>query len=236
MDPAPGSRYAAPVSHYTIVHKDALPHGIVAGASLPGSADPVPVGVLAQLDPEERALAEAMRGFRQSQFVGGRLAAHAALGALGRGRGPILSGPRGAPLPPPGVALSISHKRHLAVAVAARAEFGTLGVDLEDLAPQRQGIAERVLVPAELAAIAALEEDRRWTATVVRFAIKEAIYKALAPRLQRFIGFDEACVIPDTDGTAEIALSLASGPSPRQVDARFAWLGDAVLATVRAQW
>jgi len=236
VDPAPPNRYPAPVSHYTIVHKDALPHGIVAGASLPGSADPVPADVLAMLDPQERALAEAMRGFRQSEFVGGRLAARAAMGALGRGRGPILAGPRGAPLAPAGVALSISHKRHLAVAVAARAEFGTLGVDLEDLTPRRQGIAERVLVPAELEAVAALEEDRQWTATVLRFAIKEAIYKALAPRLKRFIGFDEACVEPDPDGTAAVTLSLTSGPTPRQVDARFAWLGDAVLATVRAQW
>lgn len=221
---------------FQIVHKDAIPHGIVAGASLPGIADPVPEDVLTRLHPDERAVAETLRGFRQAEFVGGRLAAREAMQALGRRTGPVLRGGRGEPLAPPGVTLSISHKRHLAVAVAARAEFGDLGADLEDLLPEREGIAERVLVAEELEALQALEEDRRWTSTVLRFSVKEAIYKALAPRLQRFIGFEEAVVHPHTDGTAAVTLRLQSGTPPSFLEARFAWLEHSVLATVRVRW
>ena len=221
---------------FQIVHKDALPHGIVAGVRLPGSADPVAEEVLSRLHPDERALAETLRGYRQAEFVGGRLAARDAMQALGRRTGPVLRGVRGEPVAPPGVSLSVSHKRHLAIAVAARAEFGTLGVDLEALEPEREGIGARVLVPEELQALEALEPARRWTSTVLRFSIKEAIYKALAPRLQRYIGFEEAVVHPATDGTADVRLALKEGDSPRSLDARYAWLDRCVLATVRVRW
>ena len=168
--------------------------------------------------------------------MGGRLAAQSAMKALGRRRGPVGRSPHGAPLPPPGVTLSISHKRHLAVAMAARAEFGCLGIDLEELSPERAGIAERVLVEEELAEVRALPVERQWTATVIRFALKEAIYKALAPRLQRYIAFTEAVVRPDTDGTAAVELRLTEDEPPQALDARFAWIDRAVLATVRVQW
>jgi enterobactin synthetase component D len=191
---------------------------------------------LSRLHPDERALAETLRGFRQAEFVGGRLAARDAMQALGRRTGPVLRGVRGEPVAPPGVSLSISHKRHLAVAVAARSEFGGLGVDLEVLEPEREGIQQRVLVSEELESLEALEPDRRWTSTVLRFSIKEAIYKALAPRLQRYIGFEEAIVHPSTDGTAEVRLALTEGASPLALDARYAWLDRSVLATVRVQW
>ncbi len=236
MDPVGPLRYPPTVQNFQVVHKNALPHGIVAGVVLPGTADPVPEEILARLDPSEQALARALKGFRQAEFVGGRLAAQSAILGLGRPPGPVGAAPRGEPLPPAGITLSISHKRHLAVAMAARADFGALGIDLEALEPPREGIASKVLVPSEREAVQALPEDRRWTGTVVRFAIKEAIYKALAPRLQRYIAFDEAVVIPDTDGTAAVTLQLSAGDAPRHIEARYCWLDRAVLATVRACW
>jgi enterobactin synthetase component D len=142
----------------------------------------------------------------------------------------------GAPCPPPGIALSITHKKHLAVAIAARSELGDLGVDLECLEPERPGIANKILRPEEEQRIGLLPEDRRWTATIVRFSIKEAIYKALAPRLQRYIGFDEAAVALRTDGCADIRLHLQNGPEPSLIEGRFVWLDRAVLSTVRVRW
>jgi enterobactin synthetase component D len=222
--------------HYEITLRNALPHGVIAGVDLPGDGGEVPEEVLERLHPDERAFAEHLRGFRRCSYVGGRLAARGALYGLGRAKGPVLSDGRGAPVSPPGTSVSITHKAHRAVAIAARAELGTLGIDLEDLTPERAGIAARVLRPEELAAVEALAPDRRWTATVVRFSLKEAIYKALAPRLKRFIGFEEASVDPGVDGIAKVTLHLTEGPAPLALDARYTWLDQAVLSTVRARW
>jgi 4'-phosphopantetheinyl transferase EntD len=221
---------------YQLTIKNALPHGIIAGVALPGDGAAVPGVVLDLLHPSERGVAEGMRGYRQCSFVGGRLAARAAMQGLGRSPAPVLPDPRGAPLAPDDLSVSISHKNHLAVAIVARSSLGSLGIDLEVLSPARPGIARRVLRPEELAAVEALPEDRQWTGTVVRFAIKEAIYKALAPRQKRYIGFEEASVAPGVNGDAEVTLHLAEGPHPASLEARYTWLDGAVLATVRATW
>jgi 4'-phosphopantetheinyl transferase EntD len=93
-----------------------------------------------------------------------------------------------------------------------------------------------VLTPSEVEVVEALPEARRWTATLLRFSIKEAIYKALAPRLQRYIDFQEAEVTPATDGRASVRLLLKEGPLPADIEARYSWLEAAVLSTVRARW
>jgi len=236
MDPDPPLRYPARVKPYSIVYKDALPHGIVAGVCLPADGAPPSESDMAALHPDERSAARHHRGFRLSSYVGGRLAAHAAVRALGGPFTGIGTGPRGAPVAPAGIALSITHKRTLAIAVAAKSEHGDLGVDLEDLEPPREGIASRVLRPEEQEVISRLPEDRQWTATVLRFSLKEAIYKALAPKLQRYIGFEEASVSLRTDGLAAVTLHLTDGPTPAWIGGRFAWLDQAVLSTVRVEW
>jgi len=224
------------VNNYRIVYKDALPHGIVVGVALPEDGAAPDEKALEGLHPDERRSADQHRAFRLASFVGGRLAAHGAIQGLGGPFTAIGCGPRGAPSPPSGVSLSITHKKHLAVAIAARSDLGDLGIDLETLAPEREGIASKILRPEEAERIERLPPDRRWTATVLRFSIKEAIYKALAPRLQRYIGFEEASVSLCTDGHADVDLHLTSGPTPTEIDARFTWLDRAVLSTVRVRW
>ena len=221
---------------FDLAMRDALPHGVLVGFHLPGDSEPVADNILARLCPEERAFAVTLRGYRQPEWVGGRLAAHAAARVMGRRLGPLLSDDRGAPTGGGGVAVSISHKRQLAVALAARLESGTIGVDLEDFAPARPQVAAKVLTARELAAVAELDEDRQWTATIIRFSIKEAIYKALAPRLRRYIGFEEAEVEPSTDGTADVRLNLAHGAPPVEIAARYHWLEQGIISTVRARW
>ncbi len=221
------------------VLNDAQQHGIVVGVRLPGTADPVPDDVLQRLHPAERAHALTLRGFRQPEWVGARLAAREALRVLGAPRVPVLNDDRGAPRLDSqghGVALSLAHKRDLAVALVARSGHGHIGVDLEDLLPERSGVASRVLTARELAAVEALPPERRWTSVVVRFSIKEAIYKALAPTLSRYIGFEEAEVDPTPDGLATVTLHLARGEPAPSVVARTTWLPGRVLSTVRARW
>jgi 4'-phosphopantetheinyl transferase EntD len=214
----------------------ALPHGLAVAVHLPGSSEAVPTEVLAALHPEERLLAEALHGFRQPEFVGGRLAFAALFQEMGARARPVLAGPRGEPVLPPGYVGSISHKKHLVVAMLARGGPGTgLGIDLEDVEPPREGIAERVLRPEERLAVEKLTDGRGWVDTVVRFAIKEAVYKALAPGLGRYIGFEEASAWPSPDGVDRVELHLTGGEGPFVIEARHAWMGPRVLASVRTR-
>lgn len=218
---------------WTPAFETATPHGVLAGVHLPPTPDPVPPEILAELAPAERACAEAMRGFRQVEFVGGRLALRAAMRAAGTPLQPVLPDERGTPRLPPGWTGSVSHKRTLAVGMIARTVDGTLGIDLEDREPARSHLADRLLRPNELRAVEELPEERRWTAILLRFSIKEAIYKALDPWVRRYVAFHEAEVALGLDGTADVVLHLERGEGPFTVDARYQWLAGRVLASVR---
>lgn len=221
---------------WSVVVKEGHPFGLLAGVSMPAELAPVPAEVLDRLHPAERAYAEGLRGFHQVQWVGGRLAAAVAVRMLGRRPEPVMADDRGGPCCAGGVTLSITHKRNLAMALAARPELGCIGVDLEDLHPPRLLVAPRVLTAAELRTVEALPQEYQWTAVVTRFAVKEAIYKALAPRLRRYIGFEEAEVTPDPSGAAEVRLHLAEAVEDVKIEARYSWLDGRVLAAVRARW
>jgi 4'-phosphopantetheinyl transferase EntD len=212
----------------------ALPHGIVAGIHLPGTPDPVPDAVLARLHPEERAFARGLGGFRQAEFVGGRLAFGELLPELGLRPSPVLINAHGAPDLPQGVIGSVSHKRDLAVAILARGSPG-LGIDLEETDRDRPGVAPKVLCPDELAAVNELAPERRWRDTAIRFSVKEAIYKALHPYLERYIGFGEVAVWPSPDGIDRVEPRLQPGDGPFRFDARHYWIDTRVLSTVRVR-
>ncbi len=200
---------------------------------IPDSPDPVPESVLVRLPDAEAAHARELRGYRQVQFVGGRIALRLALDQLGVKPPPLLSDDRGAPLVPRGFVGSISHKSDLALSMAARASQGTLGVDLEDYGPARLGIAPRILTAEEWIDVRSLPEERRWFDTLVRFSIKEAIYKALDPYVRRYVGFHEAVVEPDLFGGAAVTLNLAQGEGPFRIDARYEWHAGRVISSVR---
>ena len=218
---------------FALAFADAMPYGLLAGVTLPADKAPVETAVLEQLQVEERRHAETLTGHRQVEWVGGRLALHRAIRQLGVRSGPILTGERGQPVLPDGVSASVSHKRGLAVALAAREVHGSLGVDLEDLAPARPTIASKVLRPEELELVDRLSGERRWIAILLRFALKEAVYKALHPHLGRFVGFQEAGITLGLDGRADVTLHLEE-PAPKLwAAARFQWLEGRVLAAVR---
>lgn len=230
------SRYEAGVKPYTVVYREAVHHGVIIGVSLPEQKEPVPDAVIKQLHPDEQAFAASLRGFRKMHWTGARIATATAFSLLGYGAPPVLSDPWGAPTSQHDLSISISHKRHMAVAIVARSDHGSLGIDLEDLSPERNGIASKVLRPEELHAVSTLAPDRRWTSTLLRFSVKESIYKALAPRQRRYIDFSEAEVTPHVDGQVSVTLHLERGPYPAEIEARYTWLHRSVLTTVRARW
>ncbi len=230
----------------------AMPHGLVAGVHLPGGASvpppAVPEHVLARLHPEDAAHARTLHGFRQNEFVGGRLAMGVVFHELGLRVTAVPADTHGAPVLPAGLVGSITHKRDLAIALVARTPGGTtapqpplgVGIDLEDLDHARAGIAERVLRAEELSVVDTLPGHRKWVDIATRFALKEAVYKAIHPFVRRYVAFEEASVRTSPDGTDEITLHLANGEGPFVVDARHTWIEGPgavprVLASVRVR-
>ena len=218
---------------FHVAHDHACSHGIVCAVHIPDSPEPVPERILATLPEAEAVHAASLRGYRQGQFVGGRIALRQALGHLGVRPGPLLTLERGGPALPADVVGSVSHKRNLAIAMVARDEGWTLGCDLEDYEPMRLRIAKQVLRPEELTAIADVPERDQWIALVLRFSIKESIYKALDPYVNRYVAFKEASVAPDLEGRAEVALHLEHGEGPFEVEACYHWLWGRIVTSVR---
>ncbi len=194
-----------------------LPFGTCVGVALPEA----PLFELpAALHAGEAAFARALPEATRAAWVGGRVALRAALAALGvDAPEAILTTARGAPLLPADAVGSVSHKRTIAVALAARASSprATVGVDVEELRPLRADIARRVLTPDERAALPA-EGPARDAAVLLRFSAKEAIYKALDPWVQRFVAFEEATVARASDGALSATLALTGGEGPFSVE------------------
>lgn len=206
---------------FTVQWREWVRHGLCVGVGLPPATAEVSEEVIGLLHPEEQAFARRFGPRRRATWVGGRLALRAALDEAGVRAGPVLATPRGAPALPPGVAGSISHKRGLAAVALVRAEAAgaTLGVDLETEQPRRDGIAPQVLTAAEQDELAALADGPRWRELLLRFTLKEALYKALDPWMSREVGFHEAEVRPGKDGSAAVRLCLRAGEGTFEVDA-----------------
>lgn len=126
---------------------------------------------------------------RRGEFLAGRALAHVALSGLGIS-GEVGRDDKGAPFWPAGVQGSISHS-HGCVGVWLGQGTATLGLDIEALADPRatRAICHSVLTPGDRAMLG--ESPDPASATAV-FSAKEALYKALFPRVGRFFGFDHA--------------------------------------------
>jgi 4'-phosphopantetheinyl transferase EntD len=176
-----------------------LPHGLcVAVAIPPAGGDPAGDAALDQLaaalHPEERRHLITLAPGRQPAFAAGRVALRAALQAQALPDDvPLLPDERGAPRLPTGALGSISHKRTLALALAAPHPAGAppaaLGLDLEDDRPLRVDISRRVLTSVERAELAASPGDHRDRDLITRFCLKEAFYKAVNPFVRRYVSF-----------------------------------------------
>jgi 4'-phosphopantetheinyl transferase EntD len=146
---------------------------------------------LAGLPAAEQRRALELAPARRDEYIAGRTALHLALATAAAttniaSAAAILSSERGAPILPPGWVGSVSHKGAFAAALIAPERHRHIGLDLERAQPSRQDIARRILTPREQATL-----PDRGRAVTLRFAIKEAIYKALDPYVRRYVGFTE---------------------------------------------
>lgn len=220
-----------------------LPHGRCVGVRISASAEKAIHSDLAELAEEERSFLETLSPARKPTWLAGRIAMHAALHDLGIDHGPIFATHQGAPAMPETATGSISHKRTLAVALAARKLDGlSLGVDIEPVPAQppvpneaawdnRPDISSRVMTPEELARLAAFPERSRRREVVLHFSIKEALYKAINPLIGRYVSFQEATVLPHPDGSVEVALALSKNEGPFAAEARWSEIDGHLLVT-----
>ncbi|CAN5344431.1 hypothetical protein BH11MYX1_BH11MYX1_36230 [soil metagenome] len=177
---------------------------------------------LAALPEAEREVVARLSGPRRHEMIAGRTAMH----ALFEGDHPVLSNPRGAPVVPAGFSGSISHKLARAVALLGDASEGHLGVDLERMAPTKIDIARRILTRREQVVAGA---------EILRvFAIKEAIYKAIDPIVQRYVGFQEVEVVVGSNGTVDVVVVDAM-KLPVVIEAWWTEADHHWLATARAK-
>ena len=156
------------------------------------------------------------------EFTTGRECARIALGKLGVEPGPILVGERGAPLWPPGIVGSITHCDGYRAAVVARtSDVTAIGLDAEPNGPLPAGVLEVVSLAAERDRLAALADlAAEWPGQPgvcwdrLLFSAKESVYKAWFPLTGTWLGFEDADVTIEPDGTFTVHLVTPAPPSP----------------------
>ena len=202
----------------------ATAHGEVALVALADPDDD------ARLHADERAHATTLSAHRRREWIAGRTALRLLLGDVP----PILADDRGAPRIPAGRVASVSHKDGHAAALVAADTGARIGVDLERAAPSRLDIAPRILTARELATLPDHQAPRagaghRGRAVTLRFAIKEAIYKAVDPFVRRYVGFTEVELDVRDDGSVGVTSAL-----PLVIEATWREVEGFWLATARA--
>lgn len=138
---------------------------------------------------------------RQAEFLAGRACAARAMARLGSCQTVVTIGADRAPVWPEGRVGSITHSDGFAAAiVSASTTCRGLGIDVERIMPDNDAcpLMRQVGTEAEWALL-----TTRLTlgqAFALLFSAKEALYKAIYPIVQRFVGFTEVvCVSLDTD-------------------------------------
>jgi len=141
--------------------------------------------------------------FRRS-FLVGRLAMRASL--QDQRHKPCLKDRHGRPTLPEGYVGSISHKGSVGVALSRNSDIMTVGVDIERLLPRKRSVAKRILTKEERNGLGSLEvvDISADQEVMLRFSLKEAIYKAVHPIINHYVGFQEAEVTPFKNGTAVV--------------------------------
>lgn len=127
---------------------------------------------------------------RRLEFAAGRQLARRLLDDMGQRIDALVSDADRVPCWPPPVIGSITHCRSLcAVAVAPRALFLGMGLDVEPAEPMRPELLPMVLREPELARVQAWPAPWRDLAGILTFSAKEALYKSIYPTHRVYLDF-----------------------------------------------
>jgi 4'-phosphopantetheinyl transferase EntD len=127
---------------------------------------------------------------RKREFATGRVLARHAMRMLGVAEVEIPSGEDRAPIWPDEVWGSISHcDTRVVVAMGLRSEVGSVGIDVEHRGELKRDLWRPVFLPEEIEALEPIDASERGRLALVKFAAKEALYKAQYPISRTFMGF-----------------------------------------------
>ncbi len=150
--------------------------------------------------PEEEALIARAVAKRRNEFITVRDCARRALAELGLPPVPILKGDKGEPCWPDGVVGSLTHCEGFRGAVVGRSsDTRSVGIDAEPHDVLPKGVLDAISLPVERSELGALPSGLHWDR--ILFCAKEATYKAWFPLTRRWLGFEDAHITLDVDGS-----------------------------------
>lgn len=165
---------------------------------------------------------------RQAEFLAGRLCARKALQQLdGRHYVPSIGEDR-APVWPTDVRGSITHSHGWAAAIVGhQQQWRGLGLDMEPLLDhdRAQRLAGEILTDDELQRMAAGPDAQIALLVTLTFSVKESLFKAIYPLVQKRFYFKDAQVLEWSDsGSARLRLQIDLSSEWRngtELDAQF---------------
>lgn len=161
---------------------------------------------------------------RRREFAAGRECARRAVALLGVAAGPLPADADGAPLWPPGVVGSITHKgAYRAAAVARASDLAGLGIDAEHDAPLPRGVLGRIASADEIAHVErlrAVDASVHWDR--VLFSAKEAVVKSLGSREGPSLDLARATVTLEPITGSFSAKPTGAAPDARTTRGRWA--------------
>jgi 4'-phosphopantetheinyl transferase EntD len=202
---------------------------------------PPPIAVVERYDddepvelfPEEEAQLGNAVPKRRFEFGTVRACAREAMRVLDVAPAAILPGPKREPLWPDGIVGSLTHcAGYRAAALARTSDFETIGIDAEPHLPAPDGVLGAIAIPAELGRMAGLKaEDPKICWDRLLFSAKETTYKAWFPVTRRWLGFEDADITLDADGTFHSRILLPDSPIAG-FDGRWLVQGDLLLTAI----
>jgi len=167
--------------------------GVLLGHRLIASGDE-----LALLPDEIGAFATSVDKVKRASGAA-RIVARKLMAQLGQPEQAVPKAASGAPIWPPGLAGSLAHNSQVAVAaLARRADFPSLGIDVEAAEPLDPELLNLVATAAEIRRIAEDPYQGR-----LLFAVKEAVYKTVHPLDGVFLEHHDV-EVNLADGTAAV--------------------------------
>ena len=151
--------------------------------------------------PEEEPLIAKSVAKRRNEFITVRHCARRAMSELGVSPVPILKGDKGEPCWPAGIVGSLTHCTGFrGAAVGKLGAVRSVGIDAEPHDVLPDGVLDAISLPKERAELQTMPAGLHWDR--ILFCAKEATYKAWYPLTHRWLGFEDAHITFDVDGSA----------------------------------
>ncbi|AZE74491.1 4'-phosphopantetheinyl transferase entD [Pseudomonas synxantha] len=176
---------------------------------------------------------------RQAEFLAGRLCAREALQRLDNLDCIPAIGEDRAPIWPGHISGSITHSAgHAAAVVGHKTQWRGLGMDLENLLAleRAERLAGEILTADELQRMAALPRQQHGLLVTLTFSVKESLFKALYPIVQKRFYFEHAEVL-EWSPAGHVRLRLLTDLSSewccgKELEGQFVLEGEQLLSLV----